>query len=448
MRDVWLGQPLSAGLSADMATGLLIAAPGCAVNRLPVPVRAGQRLRAKRPGMRFRVFFYGPEVEDRLLFTYDYQPEANWATYSPGESSPLPSEDERVAPRDGYVRLSADFTPPKGAEVSFSELFDAGDGDFGPDPAFRARLRDAALAAARRADVLRGPDDAVFLLLTDSHYATGCNWDDTVFSLRAAAEGLRPDGVIHLGDFTDGLLPLKLTRRIVRAMTEDLRAVCGRLLVCLGNHDRNYFHGNPERMGPREVSALYLGGGKPDYTVDLPEKKLRLLFLDTFDPDRAERYGFSDAGLRKARRALRTLPAGHRIAVFSHVPPSPRIHVWSKTIRGGERLLEMLEDFDRRRPGALLGFVHGHNHADQVWTERAFPVVGVGCSKTEAFAEHKPEGAVTPPRRPGEVTQELWDVLVISAARGTMDFVRFGAGEDRRIGPGAAESAKGGRQAT
>ena len=81
----------------------------------------------------------------------------------------------------------------------------------------------------------------------------------------------------------------------------------------------------------------------------------------------------------------------------------------------------------------MVAWVHGHNHAEQVFNGPGFPIVSLGCSKLEAFPEYKPEGSVTRMRRWGEPTQELWDVLVFHAHGSDFDLIRYGAGADRYI---------------
>ena len=81
----------------------------------------------------------------------------------------------------------------------------------------------------------------------------------------------------------------------------------------------------------------------------------------------------------------------------------------------------------------MLGWIHGHSHADQIYDKRAFPIIGIGCAKLEDFREHKPEGSLTWNREQNTRTQELWDLLLIHPAEGSMDFLRFGAGEDRHV---------------
>ena len=408
------------GMDVSRETGLLESADGCAVNFIPYPAEAGTKI-IPRPGVRCRLYRYAPAIPPELIHTYCYQPEANWTAFLPERSEREWSDRERTAEARTYLRIAV-----RGAEGgTLTDYVRILPPPGEPEPAAPRLERLQARVRARRQE-----GDLALLLVSDTHYTTGCIWPDTLRSLRAAAALLSPDACVHLGDFTDGLLPAWYTRRIARHMLEELRELTGRLWCCVGNHDRNAFRGNRDRMTAKECARLYLGGRKRWYCVDLPDKRLRLLFLDSFDPEKKERYGFAAAEVLWLWRTLAATPKDTRILVFSHVPPAAGIHVWSRTIRNGERVLSMLERFHERRGGAVLGWIHGHNHADQIYGKRAFPVVGVGCGKLEDFTEHKPEGAVTPPRTQGGADQELWDFLLVHPSGG-MDFLRFGAGEDR-----------------
>ena len=133
------------------------------------------------------------------------------------------------------------------------------------------------------------------------------------------------------------------------------------------------------------------------------------------------------------KNTLKNTPENSKIVVFSHVPPLPVIHYWSDQIRNGERLIQVLEDYQKNSRGKILAYVHGHNHADQIFTERAFPIISLGCNKCEYFIDKKPEGSFTPERHLGTVTQDLWDIMIIKPQENTLEFVRFGAGEDKSI---------------
>ena len=51
----------------------------------------------------------------------------------------------------------------------------------------------------------------------------------------------------------------------------------------------------------------------------------------------------------------------------------------------------------------------------------------------EDFKREKPEGSWTYDRQQGTVTEDLWDVMVVHTDCAGIDFVRFGAGEDRHV---------------
>ena len=427
-RDLAL-ESLEFGRDADPETGLIVNDPECAVNLLPIPVRKNSRVRPASEGIFIRVLFYRPEIPPELIHTYCYQPEANWSTYCAELSDREWTADERRLTEDGFIRvavkpaesgkgcgdcfsieepLAADAPAPEWMEVCCSDL-------------------------VRRVRASRREGDLCLLLLSDTHYTCGCIWPDTVRSLRMAAERLHPDGLIHLGDFTDGLLPEKYTRRIAQRILAELKTIAEPVWCCIGNHDRNYFRGNPGRISGEECARLYLQRETPWFYADCPQSRLRMLFLDSFDPEEKERYGFPMKEVRWVRRTLRTTPKGYRVLIFSHVTPLASLHVWSDTIRNESRMLRVVERFHARRKGAVLGWIHGHSHADQIHTGRAFPVIGIGCSKLEDFPEHKPAGSATWKREQHTETQELWDVLLVHRENGGLDLLRFGAGEDRHM---------------
>ena len=443
MKDPGRTQLLFRDHAIDPDTGRITDQSGCITTVIPVRVCAGDAIAAVVPDLQFQCFFYSEETENRLIYTYSYDPEGNWTSYVREESDPHWTAQPRTFRRRGYVRLTAEYAGEAGKDFCFSDLFrleetekestgDTAQGTCTGLQEIPEWMQQEAEKTAGKTEQFREADAAVYLLLTDTHYTTGGIWPDTVKSMKLVAEKIRPDGLIHLGDLTDGLLPVRYTKEIVQGIVGDLRGIAERPLICLGNHDRNYFRGNPDSMTAEESAELCMGRKETSFAEDLPEKKLRLLFLNSFDPEKKERYGFSRTELVFARRALRTLPEGYRILIFSHVPPASEIHVWSKKIRNGERLLRLIERFQRKRH-AVLGYIHGHNHADQIWNGCNFPVIGIGCSKLEYFEEHKPAGSVTWYRERGGPSQELWDVLVISAKRGTLDLIRFGAGEDRHV---------------
>ncbi len=431
-RNVWESAAflMEQGKEVDRDTGCLVSSPECAVSFLPYFAARGTKLVPVSEDVRFKVYFYRPAIPPELIHTYSYHAETNWTTFCPEFSDSDWAMGERVLPEDGFIRVAL----PAGRQGMLwteSIRMEEPQREEQPVPGWMERQ---VRSLKKRTEQCRQEGDLLLLLLADTHYAVGCIWPETLRSLQLAAQELHPDAVVHLGDFTDGLLPRKYTEMLANMLLSDLEGVCGKLYCCTGNHDRNYFRGNPDAMTREECTALYLREKEPWYFADYPEKKLRLLFLDSFDPVEKERYGFTAAEVRWVRRTLRRTPKGYRVILFSHVPPVAEIHVWSDTIRNQERMLRSVERFHLRRGGAVLTWIHGHSHADQVYRGRKFPVIGIGCSKLEDFTDHKPEKAVTYPREQHTETQELWDAVLVHPGTGGLDFLRFGAGEDRHLG--------------
>lgn len=442
--------PLEAELGVDTGSGLLCSRPGVAVNFEPMKVWAGNRLVPLKPDLDYQVAMYSPEPDPQYIYTYSYPPEANLTMFCPDQSAFRWQTGSFVFPEPAYVRIVVRAELPKEGDTladffrwerKREEPIASGIaekrellccGPTGNEETVPCWIEEESERVAKRVQQCRRPDDLVFVLVTDIHYTTGCNWSCTAASLAAAKPRIQPDGVIQLGDITDGLLPAVWTQRYANRVLADIRELGLPLYGCLGNHDRNFFRGNTQGLSVKACSQLCLGRDEPNYCTDYPEHRLRMIFLDSFDPERRERYGFSIKTLRHLLEMLDEIPYGWRVLIFSHVPPLARLHVWSNTILGSEDAMGLLHKFRRKRNGTVA-WIHGHNHADQVFNGQGFPIVSIGCSKLEAFAEYKPAGSVTRMRRWGEPSQELWDVLVFHTHGSDFDLIRYGAGPDRFV---------------
>ncbi len=419
---------------------------------------AGSRLVLEDPEYRFDVATYAPEIPERFIYTYSYAPEENWTTYNHDYFDDyLRGNDytfERAARFRVCVRradggaVSADAAA---AALSFAAREDrtARQQEAERDAAiFAEEIEDTAkkLAACREG---APADSFAAALLADTHYAVGGTWESTLRTLKAVHEKAGFDGVIHLGDFTDGSVSKKQNTAYTKKVLEDLSSLGAPLYVLTGNHDSNYFFANPDTMTEDEQEELYgsylaadaVRGGHGFgsrlhplwYYTDRAELSLRMIFLTSFDHREQQRYGYPEAEVRWVKKLLSETPEGWSILVFSHVPPLPEIHYWSDEIRNGEELISALEEAGGTRGIKVMGLIHGHNHAEQIYRGRKFPIISIGCAKLEYFEDRKPEGSQTWYRKQGEVSQELWDVLVVHPKAGKLDFIRFGAGEDRHL---------------
>lgn len=421
---------MEAGCGVNGQNGLLCPLQGAAVNFEPMQIAAGEQLFPLKPDLEYQVAMYSPDPDPQYIYTYSYPPEANLTAFYPDKSVFQWKTGPCLFSEPSYVRIIVRAgIQADGLTLADYFRWEREEKSAEPLPPW---IKEEAERVAKRVQQCRRPDDLVFFLLTDIHYTTGCNWPCTATSLAAAKQCIRPDGIIQLGDITDGLLPTVWTQRYAGRVLADIRALGLPVFGCLGNHDRNFFRGNTQGLSLKVSSQLCLGRDDPDYCTDYPEQRLRMIFLDSFDPQRQERYGFSMKTLRHLLTMLDETPYGWRVLVFSHVPPLARLHVWSNTIQGSEDAIGLLHKFRGKR-NMPVTWIHGHNHADQIDNGAGFPVVSFGCSKLEAFAEHKPAGSVTRMRRLGEPSQELWEVLVFHTHGSDFDLIRYGAGTDRYV---------------
>lgn len=261
-----------------------------------------------------------------------------------------------------------------------------------------------------------------YLLLADSHFTYNGTWDDTVTAMRELGKRLPLSGIIHLGDLTDGLLPLVSTMKIEKQCIDDMNGLGVPVYFVPGNHDYNYFRGNPEIKYP----------STPQYYIDESEQRLRLVFLDSFDPKEELRYGFTEYCIHWVDAVLNMMPEDYVAIIFSHVPPIKQLHVWSDWIRNSHILMSVLDKYADR----ILAYINGHSHCDHLFNglhNGQFPVISINCAKCEYFLEHKPKGAVVPFRRLGDRTQESFDIMQVDTEKREIYFTRFGAGQDRAV---------------
>lgn len=425
---------------------------------------AGSILHLCGEGYVYAVAVYSPERNLDYAYTYAYQPEENWTSYTRNLTPESYRTDDYRFETDCWFRVCVKRAD--GADIEKKDRERAGElvQFSGKAPAYREKecLRaetERVVKSVREQietdeDPQRGSARVMKLcLLADTHYTVGGTWEDTAHCIRAAAKKVGYDAIVHLGDLTDGMLSKELTAKYVRRIIGDLDACGAPVYITPGNHDSNYFRNRANAFTAEEMRKLYrLGGSEADakeeerpdstldYYADVSEHRVRMIFLSSFEDTAAIRYGYTKGQLRWLRRTLEGAAAGTRFLVFSHDAPLAKLDYWSFHIRNGKELLDILEECNRKDAYQVVGFFYGHTHADFVFEECSFPVISVGCAKLEYFTDRKPQGAVAWPREEGTVTQELWDSLLVDFEKQMLRLVRFGAGKNREISFAKKES--------
>ena len=219
----------------------------------------GSRIHLCREGFVFAPAIFSMERDPKYIYTYDYQPEENWSTYSGNLTPDSYQKEDYIFQEDCWFRLCV---RREDKEVLTEE--DRGQAGelavlIGEPVAYKEKscLRDEAEAVIRRIKDRKSPGALKLCILTDTHYTVNGNWDDTVYSIRKVAEHAGYDAIVHLGDLTDGMMSKETTSKYVRRIMDDLRTCGVPLYIALGNHDNNYFRNRPNTFTLEEMRELY-----------------------------------------------------------------------------------------------------------------------------------------------------------------------------------------------
>ena len=394
------------------------------------PANPGDTLRLIDKAYKFNVATYAPIIENRFIYTYDYAPDQSWTVYRNDLAGPNYRQTDHVFDEKVYFRVCI----RKASGEVFGGCEDINDIlVFKPgakEQAIKPWIKDEVSKAAQRTASYANKNTKTFAILTDTHVTVNGTWPDTMESLRQLHEHISFDGVIHLGDMTDGMVTRLATRHYASVVMNDIKALGSPFWMALGNHDSNYFKKNTDVFTIDEQRELYLNGQMPHYCVDLCG--LRLIFLDSFDSRDELRYGYSADCIGWLDSALASMGKGSQAIIFSHLPPRARLQYWSKTLRGEKEL----KDVTAKHIAKILAWINGHNHADGIDTAEGMPIISIGPAKCESFIAHKPKHMLTPERTLDTATQELFDILTVDLENKSLKFARFGAGYDKEISDG------------
>jgi hypothetical protein len=295
----------------------------------------------------------------------------------------------------------------------------------------------------------------VFLLMSDTHASDAASYEQSAVA-RKLAERIGVDAIVHLGDMidenpksgTDGSLD-----RLMRYM-EGTAASNIPFLHAIGHHEKygsviypaneadfryyltnNLVAGITVRGYDKHLHAVRDAANVFNYYVDFDFQQLRCIFVDSV----YMRWGMDEHTISWIKDTVNDTPEDYKIMFFSHVSPVAKANFKNELVND-DLLQNMLNE--GIEPGhTILGWAHGHTHADNVvyCDEVDFPVIGTACSIDEGDSK----GANSPKydqnlvfysdRKTGTLNQYLIDVLCINPSTGMLKYFRFGAGKDRIV---------------
>ena len=318
-----------------------------------------------------------------------------------------------------------------------------------------------------------------FALIADSHLSD--SRDHTCESIRYLDEHLHYRCMVHLGDILCGNVPDLVSRRLLRDELSAYRAAIKNrnLLVVQGNHDgfcdENYRDGVYPQHDIAIDETWYEAtcfmdrdcnvqrcGNKPYFYVEFPDERLRMIALSTcwYELDRDQRvyrkhYGIDEKQLCwLAGTALKMPEKEWNVLVLSHCPALDTGYAGYDSVvhHGGSEAISLLNTF-RDGGSVLIGeeqlkqvfepcghhvlaWCCGYWHGDMVQEQNGITFIGepsVLCNVPRTI-DH-PLGWVSfpQPRIEQTCTEDAWDTVVWDREQQILHFIRFGAGENRKV---------------
>lgn len=337
-----------------------------------------------------------------------------------------------------------------------------------------------------RVMVYKEPNDILIDVITDTHYTADASFDTDVKMLsldhlRNATElsNMRAtDFVAHVGDVVDGNAPTKEQhQKDLRLAVKVLQDAGSPFGIAKGNHEDNHW-GDKERaqndmmnmINDKELHELITkpsekfgivqnNNDKSSYFYyDIVTKKVRLFILNSSDIpykenadgspeyDTLNAFAYREQQIKWFINALDTVPIGYQVIIFSHynVPGSHNDgklvinnDAIGKTITAYQTASTVtysntLKDFEVnvshtfKRPGAIIMFVHGHFHRDNIMATgyNRTPSFGLGCSLARSSNLD---------RTLHTKNEDLISTFVIRDRERKIKLFRFGAGNDFEI---------------
>lgn len=298
-------------------------------------------------------------------------------------------------------------------------------------------------------------ETVVFLLMSDTHASNEATYAQSAVA-RKLAERIGVDAIVHLGDMidenpksgTDGSLD-----RLMRYM-EGTAASNIPFLHAIGHHEKygsviypaneadfkyyltnNLVAGITVRGYDKHLHAVRDAANVFNYYVDFDFQQLRCIFVDSV----YMRWGMDEHTIAWIKDTINNTPEDYKIMFFSHVSPVAKANFKNELVN--EDLLQNMLNECRESGHTILGWAHGHTHADNVvyCDEVDFPVIGTACSvnwgdsKGSNSPKYDQNLVFYSDRKAGTLNQYLVDVLCIKPSTGMLNYFRFGAGKDRIV---------------
>ena len=300
----------------------------------------------------------------------------------------------------------------------------------------------------------------MFSLVTDTHLSD--TRDETRENISRVDEKVNFSFMVHMGDFLTGGIPEKVSLRLLNEEMEYYKnSISARkMFIMQGNHDgyRNeafkgqlvdniifddiWYEETAFLDSYENVSRPF---NKPYYYVDLPENRVRMIFLCSayYEYNEAvkeyrKHLGFDNQQAKWFSDTALNMEEGCTVMVFSHIAPLFELGgvsgAYNMSEKNGGKMVTALKNASKRKKFDIACWFSGDSHADM-----NVKLYDVNFVTTASQAPYIPQlwqmklGAFPKNRDLKTVNQDLWDSVILNTKKRCIHIFRFGAGEDRII---------------
>lgn len=292
-----------------------------------------------------------------------------------------------------------------------------------------------------------------FALVTDVHYDSVDTvvFPNTVKNIKALSDEIRLDGILCLGDMTDGDGTQSVTTARLDTVMTLLHNAELPIYFTSGNHDCNAYGSNSYYFTTAQMYQYYYTLSDNNvffdsdsygisYYKDFDNYNIRLIALDATNSDSGStpHYKYSASTTTWfVNTAIATVPDGYSVMLITHLSPTAS-HNWNSTVpSNASSVLTAINSFISDG-GTIFEFI-GHSHSDYSFDD-PYLEIATHCNKMDYSEDHEvtedegsnfPTGAMQWAGTYGDATEDCWDVVVIKPKSRTINMIRFGRGEDR-----------------
>lgn len=331
-----------------------------------------------------------------------------------------------------------------------------------------------------------GTDLSAMLITTDTHFVFNNVNEINPAVAKYICDKMGIGTLLHLGDtIAENTAKSVATERMNYVMSK-YRDITDNFFAIRGNHDDNNEGGNYAYsecitqkesyswMFRRNASYAVMGETGTYYYVDNEFEKTRMIFLDAID------FPYADNGSNKikekhlswgikqldwfANKALK-VPEGYSIAIFNHTPivesivtKEHGISASKQTLpKNAQQMIEILEAYVARSEkditinltdvtsfeyfngvvsvdftqstGKIVGWFCGHEHIDDIQDIGSTGIKNVIIlNNSSNFSSELISSTYQPERKMFDITEEVYDLLIIDKSSQKVTLERFGAG--------------------